>query len=52
METPVVRYGHAPLMSKTCFRYVVHAWGAQMSAWIATALAVAATATSVPLIVR
>ena len=28
METAVVRYGHAPLMmSKTCFRYVVHAWG-------------------------
>src|ERR1700680_2062381 len=28
-----------PMMSKTCFRYVVHAWGAQLSAWIATALA-------------
>ena len=47
METAVVRYGHAPLMtSKTCFRYVVHAWGAQMSAWIATALAVAIGAMS------
>ena len=34
------------MMSKTCFRYVVHAWGAQMSAWIATALAVVATAVS------
>ena len=35
-----------PMMSKTCFRYVVHAWGAQMSAWIATALAVAIGAMS------
>src|ERR1700720_111154 len=34
------------MMSKTCFRNVVHAWGAQMSAWIATALAVVATAMS------
>ena len=47
METAVVHYGHAPLMtSKTCFRYVVHAWGAQMSAWIATAVAVAIGAMS------
>jgi hypothetical protein len=34
------------MMSKTCFRYVVHAWGAQMRAWIATALAVAIGAMS------
>ena len=26
------------MMSKTCFGYVVHAWGIQMSVWIATAL--------------
>src|SRR5260370_41421288 len=39
-------YGHAADDGRNLFRHVVHAWGAQMSAWIATALAVAITAMS------
>src|SRR5689334_6439322 len=34
------------MIGKTYIGYVVHAWGAQMSAWIETALAVAITTVS------
>jgi hypothetical protein len=34
------------MIGKTRIGYVVHAWGAQMSAWISTALAIAITTMS------